>query len=46
MEAARGVGALLRNHPGDGRLLLTLARAANMLVQGGPWDPVWTPPGK
>jgi len=46
VEAARGVGALLRDPPGDGPLLLTLARAANMLVQGGPWDPVWTPPGK
>jgi len=46
IEAARSVGALVRDHPGDGPLLLVLARAANMLVQDGPWDPVWVPPGK
>ena len=46
VEAARGVGALVHEHPGDGPLLLVLARAANMLVQAGAWDPVWTPPGK
>jgi len=33
IEAARSVGALIRDHPGDGPLLLVLARAANMLVQ-------------
>jgi class 3 adenylate cyclase len=46
VEAAWGVAPLLREHPGDGALLLTLARAANALMERGSWDPVWKPPGK
>jgi adenylate cyclase len=45
--AAGGAGALLQQHPGDGPLRLTLARAAAMLVnEEAPFDPVWAPPGK
>jgi adenylate cyclase len=44
--AARRAGALLGDHPGDGPLLLVLARSAQMLMQGGPFDAVWEPPGK
>jgi adenylate cyclase len=44
--AARQAGALLQVHTGDGPLLLVLSRAAQMLMQGGPFDPVWEPPGK
>src|SRR5262249_21803216 len=45
--AARLAGALLASHPGDGALLLTLARAADALVKAGAgFDPVWLPPGK
>jgi hypothetical protein len=46
-RAARTAGALLSAHPGDGPLLLILARAADALVRGGAgFDAVWTPPGK
>jgi len=45
--AARLAGQLLTSHGGDGPLLITLARAAEALVQGGTgFNPVWTPPGK
>jgi adenylate cyclase len=44
--AARQAGTLLQVHTGDGPLLLVLSRAAQMLMQGGPFDPVWEPPGK
>jgi hypothetical protein len=45
--AARVAGALLMAHPGDGPLLLTLARATDALVkEGSHFDDVWTPPGK
>jgi adenylate cyclase len=45
-RAARLAGQLLTDHPGDGPLLLILSRAANMLMNPGPWNPVWEPPGK
>jgi adenylate cyclase len=46
-RAAFAAGALLNRHPGDGPLRLTLARAAQMLVnEEAPFDPVWVPPGK
>jgi adenylate cyclase len=46
-QAAGAAGALLNAHPHDGPLRLTLARAAEMLVnEDAPFDPVWTPPGK
>jgi adenylate cyclase len=46
-RAALEAGALLNGHPGDGPLRLTLARAAQMLVnEEAPFDPVWVPPGK
>jgi adenylate cyclase len=46
-QAARAAGDLLGSHPGDGPLLLTLARATDALVRGGEgFDPVWVPPGK
>src|SRR5262249_4737538 len=46
-SAARQAGALLASHPGDGALLLILARAADALVKAdASFDPVWTPPGK
>jgi adenylate cyclase len=44
--AARRAGSLLESDPRDGPLLLVLARASAMLVQGGTFDPVWQPPGK
>jgi adenylate cyclase len=44
--AARRAGSLLESNPRDGPLLLVLARASAMLVQGGTFDPVWQPPGK
>jgi adenylate cyclase len=46
-RATAAAGALLQQHPGDGPLRLTLARAAQMLInEDVPFDPVWTPPGK
>jgi adenylate cyclase len=46
-RAALAAGTLLNGHPGDGPLRLTLARAAQMLVnEEAPFDPVWSPPGK
>jgi hypothetical protein len=44
--AARRAGSLLEARADDGPLLLVLARAAQQLVAGGSFDPVWTPPGK
>jgi adenylate cyclase len=45
--AARKVGTILLDLPGDGPLLLTLSRASNALMQDGRgFDPVWEPPGK
>jgi adenylate cyclase len=44
--AARRASSLLESNPRDGPLLLVLARASAMLVQGGTFDPVWQPPGK
>jgi len=45
--AAGQAGALLRAHPGDGPLLLTLKRATDALLEAAAaFDPVWTPPGK
>jgi adenylate cyclase len=44
--AARRAGYLLQEHGGDGPLLLVLSRAADMLMHGGVFDPVWEPPGK
>ena len=46
-RAAETAGALLAQHPGDGPLRLTLARAAQTLLnEDAPFDPVWVPPGK
>jgi adenylate cyclase len=46
-KAAGVAGTLLQQHPGDGPLRLTLARAVAMLVnEEAPFDPVWVPPGK
>jgi adenylate cyclase len=46
-DAARAAGALLAGQPGDGPLLLILARATDALVRGGDgFDAVWVPPGK
>jgi adenylate cyclase len=42
-QAARLAGTLLLEHRGDGPLLLVLSRAAEMLMQGGEFDPVWEP---
>ena len=44
-QLARRAGSLLEQG-GDGPLLLVLSRAAEMLMRGGPFDPVWQPPGK
>ncbi len=44
--AARLSATLLDTHLNDGPLLLVLSRASTMLVNGGPFDPVWEPPGK
>jgi adenylate cyclase len=45
--AARTAGELLSAHPGDGPLLLILARAADALVRpGGDFEQVWSPQGK
>ena len=47
-SAARTIGNLVSQHPGDSPSLLLLARAANLLAEGTPeaFDPVWTLPGK
>jgi adenylate cyclase len=45
--AARRLGNLLAEHPGDGPALLLLSRAVNVLVAAAePYDPVWELPGK
>lgn len=45
--AARLAGEVLIEKPGDGPLLLILARASDALVHADePFDPVWEPPGK
>lgn len=44
--AARTAGSLLAQHPGDGPLLVVLSRAADALIRGGDFTPVWIPPGK
>jgi adenylate cyclase len=46
-DAARRLGNLLAEHPGDGPALLLLARAVNALLPDAPpFDPVWELPGK
>jgi adenylate cyclase len=46
-KAAGAASTLLQQHPGDGPLRLTLARAAAMLVnEEAHFDPIWVPPGK
>ncbi len=45
--ASRKAASLLEQHPGDGPVLLLIARGADALVRNGEgFDPVWVPPGK
>jgi adenylate cyclase len=46
-QAARALGGLLGDHPGDGPAMLLLSRAAACMVEEPePFDPVWVLPGK